>query len=79
MPSLAPIECDLIDVVSAEKLRTLHLSVIPRVGEELQIDLGDRDPSSGTYRVERVLYHLRPRMLVRTDDLFGVSIFIERF
>ena len=79
MPSLAPVECDLIDIASEERLRTVRLSVIPRVGEEMEIDLGDRESLSGTYRIVRVLYHVRPRKLVRSDDLFGVSIYVERY
>lgn len=78
MPSLAPFECDLIDAVSNEKLRTVRVSVIPHVGEELDLDLGARESATGNYRVARVLYHVRPRTLVRNDDLFGVSIYIER-
>ena len=75
MPSLAPVECDLIDASTAEKLHTVRLSVIPRVGEELDLDLGREN--SAVYRVVRVLYHVRPRKLVRMDDLFGASIYIE--
>ena len=76
MPSLAPVECDLVDVSSGEKLRTVRLPLIPRIGEELDLDLGNRG-NSGIHRVVRVLYHVRPRKLVRTDDLFGLSIYIE--
>ena len=75
MPSLA-LECDLIDASSAEKLHTVRLSVVPRVGEELDLDLGSRE-TPVVYRVVRVLYHVRPRKLVRMDDLFGVSIYIK--
>ena len=75
MPSLQ-VECDLIDASTAEKLHTVRLTVIPRVGEELDLDLGGREPSI-VYQVVRVLYHVRPRKVVRMDDLFGVSIYIK--
>ena len=78
MPSLRPFECDLIESSTNEKLRTVQLSVIPRVGEELDVDLGEREAASGIYRVARILYHLRPRKVVRTDDLIGISIYVER-
>ena len=75
MPSLQ-VECDLIDASTAEKLHTVRLTLIPRVGEELDLDLGGREPSI-VYQVVRVLYHVRPRKVVRMDDLFGVSIYIK--
>jgi len=75
MPSVQ-VECDLIDASTAEKLHTVRLTVIPRVGEELDLDLGGREPSI-VYQVVRVLYHVRPRKVVRMDDLFGVSIYIK--
>ena len=75
MPSLQ-VECDLIDASTAEKLHTVRLTLIPRVGEELDLDLGGRELSI-VYQVVRVLYHVRPRKVVRMDDLFGVSIYIK--
>lgn len=69
----APIECDLI-LEGGGKLRTVQLSAVPRVGDELDIDLGTEH--QGMYRVVRVLYHIRPRKLVRTDDIIGISVFI---
>ena len=76
MASFAPVECDLINASTAAKLHTVRLSVIPRVGEEMDLDVGGRE-SSIIYQVVRVLYHVRPRKVVRTDDLFGVSIYIK--
>ena len=76
MPTFAPLECDLIDVASAEKVRTVHLPVVPRVGEELDLDLGGQGAGEGLYRIVAVRYHLRPRRVVRTDDLLGVSLYI---
>jgi hypothetical protein len=75
MPSTAPIECDLINAADGQKLRTVKLSVVPQTGDELDLDfVGDQQ---GIYRVVQVRYHIRPRKLVRTDDIIGVSIFIE--
>jgi hypothetical protein len=74
MPAIAPIECDLINAADGQKLKTVKLSAVPQVGDELDLDLG-RDRES-VYRVVRVRYHIRPRMLVRTDDIIGVSIFV---
>ena len=74
MPAIAPIECDLIKAADGQKLKTVKLSAVPQAGDELDLDLG-RDRES-VYRVVRVRYHIRPRMLVRTDDIIGVSIFV---
>jgi hypothetical protein len=76
MPSTAPIECDIVEATRGETLRTVRLSVVPRVGEELDLDL-DRQQGGGIYRVVRIRYHVRPRALVRTDDLLGISVFVE--
>jgi hypothetical protein len=73
----ASVECDLINAANEQKLRTVRLALVPRVGDELDLDLGDRASAGGLYRVVRVLYHVRPRKLVRTDDLLGVSLYIE--
>lgn len=77
MPSSAPIECDIVDATSGEKLRTVRLSAVPRVGEELDLDFSRQQAGGGIYRIVRVRYHVRPRALVRTDDLLGISVFIE--
>ena len=78
MAASAPIECDLIDAASDEKLRTVVLPLVPRVGDELDLDLGERGAGDGLYHVVRVRFHVRPRKLVRTDDLFGVAIYVAR-
>lgn len=77
MPSLAPIECDIVDTSDGQTLRTVRLSVVPRIGEELDLDLERQRPGKGLYRVVRIRYHVRPRALVRTDDLLGISLFVE--
>jgi hypothetical protein len=74
MPAIAPIECDLINSVDGQKLRTVRLSVLPRTGDVLDLVFGDGEQS--IVRVVEVRYHIRPRKLVRTDDVIGVSIFV---
>ena len=74
MPGMASIECDLINAADGQKLRTVRLSIVPRPGEDLDLDFGD--DQQGVFRVMPVRYHVRPRKLVRMDDLIGVSIFI---
>ena len=77
MPPSASLECDLVDARTQMKLRTVNLPIIPRVGEELDLDLGGKTSGEGLYRVVSVRYHFRPRKLVRMDDLFGVSLYLE--
>lgn len=74
MPAIAPIECDLINAADGQKIRTVRMSAVPRVGDELDLDFGS--DQQGLFRVVQVRYHIRPRKLVRTDDVIGVSIFI---
>ena len=74
MPAIAAIECDLISAADGQKLRTVRLSAVPRIGDELDLDFGGEQ--QGLYHVMRVRYHVRPRKLVRTDDIIGVSLFI---
>ena len=74
MPAIAPIECDLINADDGQKIRTVRMSSIPQIGEELDLDFGG--DQQALYRVVQVRYHIRPRKLVRTDDVIGVSIFI---
>lgn len=76
MPGIASIECDLINAVDGQKLRTVRLSVVPRIGEELDLDFGENQ--RGILRVVQVRYHIRPRKLVRTDDIIGVSVFVAQ-
>lgn len=74
MPAIAPIECDLVNVADGQKLKTVRLSAVPETGDEIDLDLGGDDQT--LYRVVRVRYHIRPRTLVRTDDVIGISIFV---
>lgn len=74
MPGIASIECDLINAADGQNLRTVRLSVVPRIGDELDLDFGG--DQQGVFRVVKLRYHIRPRKLVRTDDIIGVSIFI---
>jgi hypothetical protein len=75
MASIAPVECDLVDKNDGQKLRTVRLSVIPRAGDILDLDFGDGQQEAVC--VVEVRYHIRPRKLVRTDDLLGISIFVS--
>ena len=75
---MGPLECDVVDAATDEKLHTISLARVPRVGEELDVDSGGRDARDGVYRVLRVRYHVRRRKIVRTDDLIGISLFVER-
>lgn len=74
MAGIASIECDLINKADGQKLRTVRLSVVPRTGDVLDLDFGENQ--QGVVRVVEVRYHIRPRMLVRMDDIIGVSIFV---
>ena len=74
MPATAPIECDLIDSIDSQKIRTVRMATLPSAGDEIDLDLGD--DRQAVFRVVRLRYHVRPRKLVRTDDVIGVSIFI---
>ena len=61
-----------------EVLVTLSLPVVPRVGEELDLDLtGARSAADGVYVVRAVRYHARPRKLTRSGDLFGVRLIVR--
>jgi hypothetical protein len=75
--SSGPLECDIVDAVTGDKLHTVSLARVPRVGEELDVDSGGRDAGDGVYRVIRVRYHVRRRKVVRTDDLIGISLYVE--
>ncbi len=78
MSPTQPIECDVVLESSSETLVTLSLPVIPRVGEELDLDLtGERSGSDGLYVVQAVRYHARPRKLTRMGDLFGVRLVVR--
>jgi len=41
------------------------------------VSSGGRDAHDDVYRVVRVRYHVRRRKIVRTDDLIGVSLYVE--
>ena len=75
--SSGPLECDIVDAVTGDKLHTVSLARVPRVGEELDVDSGGRDVGDCVYRVIRVRYHVRRRKVVRTDDLIGISLYVE--
>jgi len=71
------IECDLVLEVDGQTLRTVQLPIVPRVGDEILLDLPN-DPVGGrVFRVVRVRYGIRPRRITMRDDLFGVAVFLE--
>jgi hypothetical protein len=71
-------ECDVVDAMTGEKLHTISLARVPRVGEELDVDSGGRDAGDDVYRVVRIRYHVRRRKIVKTDDLIGISLYVDR-
>ena len=71
------IECDLVLEANGQVLQTVQLPIVPRVGEELDLDLAGQDVASPVYRVVRVRHHVRPRRMTLRDDLFGVYLFVE--
>lgn len=74
-----PIECDVVLEDSDSVLLTVALPVVPRVGEELDLDLGDaRSTNDGVYLVCAVRYHLRPRRLTVNGALFGTRVVVRR-
>jgi hypothetical protein len=71
------IDCDLVLAADGRVLRTVQMPVVPRVGEELELDVVGQGGPAVLYRVVRVRYHVRPRRITVRDDLFGVSVFVE--
>lgn len=78
MGMLEPHECDIVDAATDEKLHTIKLAFVPRVGEELDVNAGFRDRRDGVYRIVRIRYHVKCRKIVKTDDLLGISLYVER-
>jgi hypothetical protein len=76
-PNVNAIDCDLVLDATRQLLRTVHLPVVPRVGDELELDVARQPENGALYRVVRVRYHVRPRGITMRDDLFGVSVFVE--
>ena len=79
MPNFQAIECDVVSAADGALIRTVHLPAVPRVGDELDLDVArsEQRRGDGVYRVVRVRYHVRPRKFTTRDDLFGVSVFVE--
>ncbi len=76
-PNGRSIDCDLVLASSGQVLQTLHVPVVPRVGDELEVDEPERPGRGPLYRVVRVRYHSRPGRLTMRDDLYGVSVLVE--
>jgi hypothetical protein len=71
------IDCDLVLDATGQALQSIQMPVVPRVGDELELDVVGQGASAPLYRVVRVRYHVRPRRITLRDDLFGVSVFVE--
>jgi hypothetical protein len=77
VPNSQAIDCDVVLAATGQTVQTLKLPAVPRVGEELDLDLPHEYGEGSMYRVVRVRYHLRPRRVTTRDDLFGVLLFVE--
>ena len=72
-----PVECDIVHCESNAILITLALAVIPRVGEEIDLDIAGSPGADGVYEVVAVRYHMRPRKITRAGDLFGIRLLVR--
>ncbi len=70
------IDCDIVLHANGELLRTVQMPIVPRVGDDLDLDLGGKGAGI-LYHVVAVRHHVRPRRITMRDDLFGVSVFVE--
>ena len=50
MPPLSFVECDVVLSVNGETLCTLQLPVVPRLGEEIALDLLSESPNKNAHR-----------------------------
>lgn len=71
-------ECDVVDAATREKLFTVNLLFVPRVGEDLDIEGGRRDAFDGLYRVVEVRHHIKRAKLGGSGGLMGSSLYVER-
>jgi len=71
-------ECDVVDAATREKLFTVSLLFVPRVGDDLDIEGGRRDGLDGLYRVVEVRHHIKPAKLGVSGGLMGSSLYVER-
>ncbi len=75
-PNTQAIECDLVVEGNSQALLTVQVPVVPKIGEELELDLPGDSNETHLYRVVGVRYHIRPRRLTMRDDLFGLAVYI---
>lgn len=71
-------ECDVVDAATREKIFTVNLVFVPRVGDDLDIQGGRRDVLDGLYRVVEVRHHIKPGKLGVAGGLMGSSLYVER-
>ena len=71
-------ECDVVDAATREKLFTVNLLFVPRVGDDLDVEGGRRDALDGLYRVVEVRHHIKRPKLGSSDSLMGSSLYVER-
>ena len=71
-------ECDVVDAATREKLFTINLLFVPRVGDDLDIAAGRRDALDGLYRVVEVRHHIKRGKLGGSGGLIGSSLYVER-
>ena len=75
-------DCDIVNSNDGRKVCSIRVSVVPRQGEVIDLDVDDHQSGSELIRVVEVRYHVRPRKLAgvrwafRTDDLVGVSLYV---
>ena len=75
-------DCDIVNVADGAKVCSIRLSVMPRTGDVIDLDIGSPAAGGDLFRVVEVRYHVRPRKLAgvrwafRTDDLVGVSLYV---
>lgn len=71
-------ECDVVDAPTREKLFTVNLLFVPRVGDDLDIEGGRRDELDGLYRVVEARHHIKRAKLGVPGGLIGSSLYVER-
>ena len=74
MAILPEFDCILVDATTQETLRTLLITLVPRIGEEIRlIDMPGSD-SDRVYRVTNVRYEIPDRQRLRLGNLDRVIV-----
>jgi len=63
-------DCELVDLRTSERLLTVTLPLVPRVGEEVRAE-------GNTFRVAKVAYDLDGHQRVRLGHLSRVVVYLE--